>query len=489
MWTRQFCHIRGRVKRIISGTAFLLLLCLAGFLPRAIGHRATEEPHQLGGLPSKPGLIPGAEIFDEPTVLDFNVRLAKTNLNALRQNPREYTPATVMVDGRAYMDVGVKLKGAAGSFRDVDDLPAMTLHFSKWADGRRVYGLRRLHLNNSVQDGARMSEYLGSELFRAAGVPTPRVAWATVRINDRKLGLYVLKEAFETEFLRTFFDDATGNLYDGGFLRDIDQDLNQESGRGSKDRADLKALMAAAKDPDRAKRWERLQKLLDVDCFTTYAALSVMLADWDGYLLNRNNYRIYFRPDDGRAVFMPHGMDQLFQRSHMEMDPNWTGSVAWSLFDTPQGQKLYEERCREVFTNIFRLERMTNTIARVTEVLRKVDPNIVYRASDFTDAVESRYRALLRDHIIKPPPPPVLVRASANTPSGKPREGLYPPQWRQQDGGDARMEGPLSVDGRRILKIAADGESTASWRGAIELKEGRYRFEGWVRTEGGQGGS
>ena len=45
-----------------------------------------------------------------------------------------------------------------------------------------------------------MNEYIASDLFRAAGVPTPRVAWATVRINDRKLGLYVLKEAFETEF-------------------------------------------------------------------------------------------------------------------------------------------------------------------------------------------------------------------------------------------------------------------------------------------------
>jgi spore coat protein CotH len=303
-----------------------------------------------------------------------------------------------------YRDVGVKLKGAAGSFRQVDDRPAMTLHFSKWAKDQRVFGLRRLHLNNSVQDESRMNEYIGSELFRAAGVPTPRVAWATVRINERKLGLYVLKEAFETEFLRIFFDSDKGNLYDGGFVRDIEQDLVKESGKGPDDRSDLRALCAAMREKDTTKRWEKLRELLDVDLFVTYAALSVMLADWDGYPLNRNNYRVYFRPRDGRAVFMPHGMDQLFQRSDYELDASWTGSVAWSLFGTPEGQKLYEERCRQVFTNVFKLERMTNTIAQSTEVLRKVEPDIANSASDLNDRVERRYRSVRRDQLLKLPP-------------------------------------------------------------------------------------
>jgi spore coat protein CotH len=303
-----------------------------------------------------------------------------------------------------YRDVGVKLKGAAGSFRSVDDNPAMTLHFSKWANGRRLFGLRRLHLNNSVQDESHMNEYLGSDLFRAAGVPTPRVDWAMVRINERKLGLYVLKEAFESEFLRIFFGSEKGNLYDGGFVRDIEQDLVKESGTGQDDRSDLHALYAAIQEKDITKRWVKLGQLVDVDQFVTYAALSVMLADWDGYPLNRNNYRIYFRPSDGRAVFMPHGMDQLFQHSDMELDASWTGSLAWSLFGTPEGQKLYEDRCRQVFTNVFKLERMTNVIAQLTEVLRKAKPDITSSASDLKERVERRYRNVRRDQFLKSPP-------------------------------------------------------------------------------------
>lgn len=398
------CYPVPDVKRMHRSAPVLRLAFWAvlAFFGASLQPRCAE-PATSGAPPArKPANVPGGEIFDQPTVLDFRFLLAKTNLAALRDHPREYAPVTVVVNGQSFTNVGVKLKGAAGSFRSVDDHPALTLHFSKWAAGRRLFGLRRLHLNNSVQDESRMNEYLASELFRAAGVPTPRVAWAKVHINDRDMGLYVLKEAFETEFLRLSFGSSSGNLYDGGFVRDIDQDLERDSGTGPNDHADLKRLLAAVREPDLTNRWERLQKVLDVDRFVTYAALSVMLVDWDGYPLNRNNYRIYFRPEDGRAVFMPHGMDQLFQRSYLELDANWNGCVAWGLFDTPQGQKLYQERCRQVFTNVFRLERMTNTIAKLTDTLKTVDAEMVRRGNWFSDQVESRYRVLRREEWLKP---------------------------------------------------------------------------------------
>jgi spore coat protein H len=402
------------VKLTITGRGLFLYLFIQAasqfaLLPAA---QAADGVSQPSVRPKATKSVPGSEIFDLPTVLDFQVLLVETNFQALRRHSREYTPATVVVNGKEYPRVGVKLKGAAGSFRQVDEHPAMTLHFSKWAEGRRVFGLRRLHLNNSVQDDSRMNEYIASDLFRSAGVPTPRVAWATVRINDRKLGLYVLKEAFETEFLRIFFGSEKGNLYDGGFVRDIEQNLNKESGTGPDDHSDLQAICTAMREKNLTNRWDKLSKLVDVDMFTTYAALSVMLADWDGYPMNRNNYRIYFRPRDGRAVFMPHGMDQLFQRSDYELDASWTGSVAWSLFDTPQGQKLYQERCRQVFTNVFRLERMTNTIAQLTEVLKQAEPNIVNSASDLADRVERRYRSVRRDQFLKPPSQPAQNSAT-----------------------------------------------------------------------------
>jgi hypothetical protein len=213
---------------------------------------------------------------------------------------------------------------------------------------------------------------------------------------------YVLKEAFEREFLRLYFGSDQGNLYEGGFVGDIDEDLVKESGNGPDDHSDLQALRAAVEEKDLTNRWERLQQVLDVDRFTTYAVLSTMVSDWDGYALNRNNYRIYFRPEDGRAVFMPHGMDQLFQRSYQELDASWSGSVAWALFDTPQGMQLYQRRCREVFTNIFKVEWMTNLIAQATEVLQHADAHVASSASDLSYRVERRHKILRREEFLKP---------------------------------------------------------------------------------------
>lgn len=453
---------------------------LAIWLGTAALLAATNAPLPAGFL-LRPGTTPGGEIFDEPTVLDFHLQFTRQNFRALRENARDYTETTVVVNGQSFTNVGVKLKGAAGSFRSVDDRPAMTLHFSKWVKGRRVFGIRRLHLNNSVQDGSYLSEYVGGTLFRDAGVPTPRSAWARVRIADRDLGLYVLKEAFEEEFLQIFFGSSDGNLYDGGFVRDIDQELELESGYGAKDHSDLKALAAAAREQDERKRWTRLNELMDADRFATYAALSVMLVDWDGYALNRNNYRIYFRPDDGRAVFMPHGMDQLFQRSYLELDNGWSGLVAWSLLETTEGRKLYEERCRQVYTNIFRFDRMTNLIARATAVLRPVEPDIDRRADDLVYQIQSRLRVLRRDALLKPPAPVTPVPAAPAS-AAQPSEGIRPGEWRPQGGGEASLEGPEDADGLRVLKILAHGHTTASWRGAIKLQAGKYRFEGRVRS-------
>ena len=470
----------------------MLATLILGLAPAGVrpGHAATPAataaPPVIAYSP-RPALLPGGEIFDQPTVLQFQLKLAPTNLTALREHPRDYTPATVIVNGQTFTNVGVKLKGSAGSFRNVDDHPAYTLHFSKWAPTRRLFGLRRLHLNNSVQDHSYLNEYIGGELHRSAGVPAARSAWATVEVNNRRFGLYVLKEAFEKEFLRCFFPRTDGNLYDGGFVSDINQNLNRELGTGRDDHADLKALYAVTQEKSRTRRWELFQEQLDVDRFVTYAALSVMLADWDGYLLNRNNYRVYFRPEDHRAVFMPHGMDQLFQRTSMEMDASWNGVLAWALFDIPQAQALYEERCRTIYTNIFRFERITNLMARACAAIKPYQPDIEQRAGDLEDRIRSRFRYLRRDDLLRAPPPPVtnLVTGPLVIPTNAP--AWRPEEWWRQGDGPATLEGPVPRDGRKVLRIATPDSAAASWRGQVSLKGGSYRFEGRVRTTGVQG--
>ena len=57
-------------------------------------------------------------------------------------------------------------------------------------------------------------------------------------------------------------------------------------GETPKDQSALRNLVQAAREPDRARRWERLSKLLDVDQFASYLAMEVLSGNWDGYAFN-----------------------------------------------------------------------------------------------------------------------------------------------------------------------------------------------------------
>src|SRR6187431_171316 len=122
-----------------------------------------------------PKRMPGAEIFDNKTILPLRIEISSNELNVLRQNDRKDVRATVYEGTNVWRDVALHVKGAAGSRRPIDDAkPALTLSFNRFTPDQKFHGLRKIHLNNSVQDGCFMCENICSELFRKAGVPTPR---------------------------------------------------------------------------------------------------------------------------------------------------------------------------------------------------------------------------------------------------------------------------------------------------------------------------
>lgn len=463
---------RGRL-RSAGAWGFLLAFALAGMaadVPPAAPVTAVRPVSATGDRS-----WPGSAFFAEPRWVRVHIDLPRASEAALRREPREYAEATMTLDGRTLTQVGIKLKGAAGSYRELEDRPALTVSFNRWDKGRRWNGLRRIHLNNSVQDPTLLNEYLAGELFRSVGVPATRVAWARVTLNGRDLGDYVLKEAFEPEFLAGFFRDTRGNLYDGGFLQEITDPLERDQGNGPPDRADLKRLAQAARVRDPAERWRRLQTVLDVERFISYAAVSAMLADWDGYAMNRNNYRIYFNPEDGRAVLLPHGTDQLFQRHTGGLDAEWGGMLAHAVFSVPEGRARYRERFVQIFTNQFRLQGMTNLLDRVGSTLGAVDPEWARRARWSAQSVRNRRRALEDEPDLR------ALLPDLPKPTPIPREGVRPEEWVVQEQGDAAAEERV-VDGVPVLRIEAQGESTASFRARVLLPRGRYRFEGRLRT-------
>lgn len=464
-----------------------LLFCVAGL--------SWAAPAQVDQGKRRPS---GEDLFTHPQVLSIQIDIPEEGVRILRgyrwqgfrggEQERPSVKATVREGDTVYRDVAVHLKGAAGSFRGIDDEPSLTLNFDKHIKKQTFHGIERFSLNNSVQDRSLLNEQICRELFAAAGVPVPRATHVKMELNGRDLGIYVLTEAFNKQFLARHFTSPEGNLYDGGFLKDVADGLSKSSGKGPDDGSDLQALADAATEPNRTNRFARLEKVLDLDRFITYLALDVMMCNWDGYAINRNNYRVYADPGSGRIVFMPHGLDQMFGvmrvGTDMPLFPRMSGLIARAVRDTPEGRRLYKQRMSQLLESHFHVEAITNRVwqlaARVRPILAEKGPGAVRdherAVKNFCERIADR-TAFIREELTAPDKtlpfgPDRVARLAALT-------------WQPR-----RMHGQpvleeASDGGKPLLHISAkSGSAVGIWTTRVQLEPGRYRLTGRVRSRG-----
>ena len=370
-----------------------------------------------------------------------------------------------------------------GSFRRFDEKASFVLKFDKFVPDQQYCGLTKLMLNNSVQDQTYLAEHLATGLFRDAGVPAARVTHVRVQVNGRDLGLYVAIEGMNKHFLKRHFKNNTGNLYEG-YLRDINTHLDQDNGEDTS-QADVRALLTACRTPDLSERFERLNRVLDVDRFASFAAIEMLIAHWDGYTLHTNNYRFYHDPASDKMVFIAHGLDAVFIRPNVSIQAPMRSIVSRALFQTPPGRQIYEQRLRELYTNVFRLDVISNRMEQALAKLRDADLPLMQMADIEKKAAKMRSRieqraARVGDQLAGIPLKPLEFDDV----------GLaHISEWREEfDRGEPVFE-RVTERGKTLLHIRAQGgRCRASWRSMIYLRPGRYRFEGEVRTTGISGG-
>jgi spore coat protein CotH len=262
----------------MSGVAFLVIILLA---PLGRGEDAAKAPKSdETKVLFVERIVPASKHRDPPEGMQV--------LRDYRQVWRQERPeridvkATVREGKQVYKDVAVHLKGSF-TFQPIDGQPSLTLNFDKFTPGQQFHGLSKIHLNNAVQDPSYLNEAMARDFFNDIGVPTPRAGHALVSLNGRPLGLYVLLEGANKQFLKRHFASTKGNLYDAGSGGEIDSGLEIDSGDKEGDGAELTTLAEAAAEPDPTKRWARLSELLDMDQFLSFIAGEVLLIHWDGY--------------------------------------------------------------------------------------------------------------------------------------------------------------------------------------------------------------
>ena len=458
-------------------------LALVAALVGSVNTSADDGPSS-GPLPAPASEDPADAFFRLGAIPTLALEIAKEDVLKLKDAPRDYVACRVRESGQTTSDVvlAIRLKGGAGSFRPIDEKPAFTVNVDRFRDQQLFHGLAKFHLNNSVQDDSYLNEAIGAELSAAAGLAAPRVTHARVSLNGRDLGLYVLKEGVDKRFLARRFAKPKGNLYDGGFCADVDTELERDTGRGPEDRSDLKALVAACLESDLVARERRVEAVLDLDRFLSFTALERMTGHWDGYSTNCNNYRLYF--DSTGAVFLPHGMDQLFQDPEASILDAPISIVATSVLEVPAWRRRYRERLVSLLP-LF--DAKASLLPRVRRLAERLKPVLLAMGAEAATAHADRVRELEERLVAREASLRAQVRRDDPPALEFDRKGrAFVVGWRPiVEEGEPALE-QADHAGRRALGIVVgkDGVCVASWRRGVVLARGRYVLEANVTVKG-----
>ncbi len=340
---------------------------------------------------------PAGALFVPDHVVEVSIEMAAADWEALRRQTRTWYdvaaaenkacmvrpfikpftwfPGTITVDGVRRENVAIRKKGFIGSL--VEDRPALKVHFDADDPEQTLYGLKRLTLNNSVQDPTWLRQCIAYEVFGKAGIPVPWCNFAHVTVNGRDLGLYVHLESTDRRFVRRYFERDEGELWEGevsdfraDWITSFEKKGDVEDDDQTKvDRSSLSQVAdAVAPQVPAAQIRARLEKLIDLDEFLRFWAVEKILEHWDGYANGANNFFIYRDPATSRFVFMPAGTDQI-----TVPDPWETAKPPVSVYaKTVLSQRLYDSyETRQMYAET--LAQMLDRAFPEDELLREVD--------------------------------------------------------------------------------------------------------------------
>ena len=334
-----------------NGPALLLLGCALG-----LGACAAPSPPPPPGAPPDAG-APGAQVFDESVVHTIEIELAALDWQAIidaadaYENVNAdfpYAPARLRFDGTDVAgDVGVRLKGHISiELTDGHSFP-LKIDLDRYTPDQTLDGLRKLNLNTDFNGPPVpiLRDWLSYEAWRQFGVAASRTAFVRVRVNQEDLGVYVMVEQVDGDFIQRHFEPPYGDLYKpeqqtGGLEYRGDRiddypDINHKWPGDSDHAALLEALAALdSRSP------ERVERAFDATGVLTYLAGNVVLGSWDSYPYTGHNYYLY-EQTPGRFTMLPWDMNGSQEPGGLTVCSPVEGLLSGLLLQDPAHQDGY----------------------------------------------------------------------------------------------------------------------------------------------------
>lgn len=275
-----------------------------------------------------------------------------------------FAHAAFTAEGTAYKDIGLRYKGGGSYVMSGGKLKRnLKVELDHYGGNRLFHGLRKLNLNAGAMDPTRMREALAFAVYRDAGVPTPRTAFAEVTLTvpgkyeHELLGLYTVVEQVDKTFLKEHFENSKGLLlkpevrfgfmrgplsYSGDDWAPYRAALRPKDEPSAKDAQRVIDFVKLIDKSDDAQFQKEIGSFLDIDEFLRFVAVTALLANMDSFFTGGHNAYIYLNPKTNKFVFIPWDMDLSFGGFFMFGTPEQQAEI--SLVHPYMGQHKLVDR-------------------------------------------------------------------------------------------------------------------------------------------------
>ena len=155
-------------------------------------------------------------LFDNTKVHTIDIVMDNWDEFISNATSEEYYTATMIIDGEAYKNVGLRGKGNT-SLSTVSSLGSdrysFKVEFDHYDSSITYHGLDKLSLNNLIQDSTMLKDYLTYTMMNEFGATTPLCSFVYITVNGEDWGLYLAVEGVEDSFLKRNYGSDYGELY------------------------------------------------------------------------------------------------------------------------------------------------------------------------------------------------------------------------------------------------------------------------------------
>ncbi len=264
--------------------------------------------------------VPRVDITLDQDSLD--ILLHPSNIDSNHEYPASFKFTTTQ-GVELIEEVGFRLRGNTSRSADKK---SFKISFNSFISGQKFYGLEKLNLNGEHNDPSIMRSKLCWDFCNDLEIPSSRANHIALYVNDVYRGLYINVEHIDEEFIKLRMPNPGGNLFKCLYPADLvylggDPALYQNLAPWGRQAYDLKTnttendysrlayfinvLNNTATNDFKCK----IEDIFDVDNYLKAIVMDVLTSNWDGPIINKNNFYLYHDPVLDRFTYIPFDLD------------------------------------------------------------------------------------------------------------------------------------------------------------------------------------